>query len=90
MGGSVRVKPVVIEVVAGGLDDLRADAQDGGLARAADPEVAVLHQEVDAVFFEGDGEGGVVGDALVEGDGFDVQFVPAGGTFVGTDFAGDG
>ena len=34
-----------------------ADAQDGGLARSAHPEMAVVEEEVDAVLFELDGVG---------------------------------
>jgi len=37
--------------------------------------VAVLHEEVDAVLFEGDGEGGFVGDALQDFDVFYVKLV---------------
>ncbi len=80
---------VVVEVVAGGFDDFGADAEDGGLARGADPEVAVLHEEVGAMLFEGDGVGIVFGDALDDLDVLDVELVTAGGAFVGADFAGD-
>ena len=48
---------VAVEKIAGGADDFRAHAQDGRLARRAQPEVAVLHQEIDAVFFGRDGIG---------------------------------
>jgi hypothetical protein len=41
---------VVVEIVAGGFDDLVAHLADGVLAAGAEPEVAVVHQEVDAVF----------------------------------------
>ena len=80
---------VDVEVLGCGAHDGGADAEDGGLARGAEPEVAVLHEEVDAVFFEGDGERGVFGDALEDFYVFDVELVAAGGAGVGTDFAGD-
>ena len=44
-------KATLIEEVARRLDDLRTSAQYGGLPRRAHPQVPVLHQEVDAVFF---------------------------------------
>ena len=81
---------VGVEVLGCGAHDGGADAEDGGLARGAEPEVAVLHEEVDAVLFEGDGEGGFVGDALEDFDVFYVELVAAGGAAVGADFAGDG
>ncbi len=68
-----------VEVLGCGAHDGGADAEDGGLARGAEPEVAVLHEEVDAVLFEGDGEGRVFGDALEDFDVFDVEFEAAGG-----------
>ena len=80
---------VGVEVLGCGAHDGGADAEDGGLARGAEPEVAVLHEEVDAVLFEGDGEGGFFGDALEDFDVFDVELVAAGGAGVGADFAGD-
>ena len=55
---------VEVEVLGCGAHDGGADAEDGGLARGAEPEVAVLHEEVDAGFFELDGEGGFYGDFL--------------------------
>ena len=89
MGGSVRVKPLSVEVLGGGAHDGGADAEDGGLAGGADPEVAMLHEEVDAVLFEGDGEGGFVGDALDDFDVLYVELEAGGGAGVGADFAGD-
>ena len=74
MGVSTSVKPCDIEVVANGFDDCVADADDGVLALAAQPEVAVIHQEVDAVFFGGDGVGVGFGDALEDLDAFDIHF----------------
>jgi hypothetical protein len=51
--------------------------------------MAVFHEEVDAVLFEGDGVGSGLGDALDDLDVFDVELEAAGGALVGTDFAGD-
>jgi hypothetical protein len=81
---------VDVEVLGCGAHDGGADAEDGGLARGSEPEVAVLHEEVDAGFFELDGEGGFYGDFLYDGDVFDVELVAAGSAGVGADFAGDG
>ena len=50
---------VGVEVLLRGAHDGGADAEDGGLARGADPEVAMLHEEVGAVFFGRDGVGRV-------------------------------
>jgi len=36
---------------AGGADGFGADAENGGLARCANPEVALVEEEVHAVFF---------------------------------------
>ncbi len=80
---------VGVEVLGGGAHDGGADAEDGGLARGADPEVAVLHEEVDAVLLEGDGVGVGLGDALDDLDVFDVELEAAGGALVGADLAGD-
>ena len=52
--------------------------------------MAVLHEEVDAGFFELDGEGCFFGDLLDDGDAFDVELVAGGSAGVGADFAGDG
>ena len=89
MGGSVRVKPLRSKYSGGGAHDGGADTEDGGLAGGADPEVAMLHEEVDAVLFEGDGEGGFVGDSLQNFDVFDVEFEAGRGAGVGADFSGD-
>jgi hypothetical protein len=42
---------VGVEILGGGAHDFGTDAEDGGLARGADPEMAMLHEEVDAVLF---------------------------------------
>jgi hypothetical protein len=50
----------------------------------------VLHEEVDAGFFELDGEGSFDGDFLDDVDVFDVELEARGGAGVGADFSGDG
>ncbi len=89
MGGSVRVNPSLVEEIAGGVDDFGAHAQDRRLALRAQPEVAVLHQEVGAVLFGRDRIGVGLGHALHDLDVRDVEFVAAGGALVGADFAFD-
>ena len=80
---------VGVEILRCGAHDFGADAEDGGLARGADPEMAVLHEEVDAVLLEGDGVGVGLGDALDDLQVFDVEFEAAGSALVGADLAGD-
>ena len=83
------MKPLLSKYSGGRAHDLGPDAEDGGLARGADPEMAMLHEEVDAVLLEGDGVGVGLGDALDDLDVFDVELEAAGGALVGADFAGD-
>ena len=45
-----------VEEVADGVDHFVADAEDGLLPFAADPQVTAIEQEVDAVFLRRDGE----------------------------------
>ena len=54
---------VGVEVLGCRAHDGGADAEDGRLARGAEPEMAMLHEEVEAVFLELDGVGRVVGNA---------------------------
>ena len=54
---------VDVEVLGCGAHDGGADAEDGGLARGAEPEVAVLHEEVDAGSLRGWGRGCLRGRA---------------------------
>ncbi len=80
---------VVVEIVARGLDDLGADAQDRRLPRRTDPEMAVLHQEFDAVLLGRDGIGLLLRHALHDFDVFDIELIAAGGALIGADPAGD-
>ena len=80
---------VVVKVLRRRAHDLGANAQDGGLARRAHPEMAMLHQEVDAVLLERDGVGVGLGDALDDLDVFDIELEAAGRALVGANFAGD-
>ena len=85
IGVSARMKPRVVEVVADGVDDLVADAEDRLLARRADPQVAVIHQEVDAVLLRRDRIVLRFSDDLEAGD---VDLVAAGRARVGAGRAG--
>ena len=89
MGGSVRMNPLVSKYSCASPHDGCADAEDGGLARGAEPEVAVLHEEVDAVLFERDGVRRFFGDALGDGDVLDVELEARGCAGVFADGAGD-
>jgi hypothetical protein len=53
-----------IEVLLCGPHDGGADAQDGRLARRAEPKMAMLHQEVGAVFLRRDGVGRIGRDEM--------------------------
>ena len=54
IGVSARMKPLVVEEVADGVDDLVAHAQDRGLPLGADPQVPAIQQVVDAVLLRRD------------------------------------
>ena len=80
---------VAVEEIAGGANDFGADAQDGCLALRAQPEMAVLHQEVDAVLFGRDRIRSRFRHALHDLDVGDVEFIAAGSALIGADFAFD-
>ncbi len=88
-GGVDVEKAVAVEPVANAADDDGADAHGGPLAGGTQPEVAVLHEELDPMFLGGDGIG--VGDA----EGFEVADVEletagdAGGAWFGAHEAPD-
>ena len=79
----------LVEKVAGSLDDLGAHAQDRRLARRAHPEMAVLHQEFDAMLFQRNRERIVLRHALQHLHVRNVEFVSAGRALVGAHFAFD-
>src|SRR5262249_35557389 len=70
-------------------DDLGAHSQNGGLAGGPHPEMTVLHQEIDTMFFERDRKGIVFRNTLDDFHIRDVQLIPAGSALVGTNFAFD-
>ncbi len=77
---------LVVEEVAHGVDDLVAHAQDRGLPLGADPQVAAIHQVINAVFLWRNGVvTGFVYDLETAGD----QLVTAGLPRVFLDHAGD-
>ena len=78
IGVSTRTKPFDIEVIANRADHLVADANDRMLPAAAQPQMAAVHQEIDAVVLRRDRIRIVLGDALHDFDARDVQFVAAG------------
>jgi hypothetical protein len=70
-------------------DGFGADAKNGGLARRADPEVPLIEQEVDPVFFELDRKRRGVGNFLDDLNFRDAHFEAAGSALFGADFACD-
>ena len=68
-----------------GSHGLRANAQDGRLARRANPEMAVIQQEIDAVFLELDRIGFIVRHALHYFDRGYLDFKTAGRALIGVD-----
>ncbi len=80
---------VRIEILAYCADHLVAHADDGVLPLAAQPEVAMIHQKLDAVILRGDGVGIGFRHALHHFQILHVHFVAAGGALVGADLAGD-
>ena len=89
IGGSVSDEAAVVEEVARGSDDLGANPQHRGLARRTQPEMTMLHQEVDAVFLQRNGVGVVLLHLLHDLRVGDVQLVAAGRALVSADFAGN-
>ena len=74
---------------ARGADGFGTNAENGGLARRADPEMALVEQEVHAVFLELDGKGRGFGNSLDDLNFTDADFVAAGSALLGADFASD-
>ena len=79
------MKPLSLKIPADRVDDGVADLADGPLSLRAQPQVAVLHQEVDAVGLGRDRVALGRGDDLAAGDG---QLVAADAPLVGPDGAG--
>ena len=80
---------VRIEIIAHRLDHFVAHADDGVLALAAQPQVAVVHQEIDAVLLGRDGIRVGFRHALHHFQVLHVHLVAAGRALFGADLAGD-
>ena len=80
---------LAVHEFAGGAHRLRANAENRGLARRSNPEMTVVQEKVDAMFFQLDGEGRALRDFLDDLDFRDAQFVAAGGAFLRADLSGD-
>ncbi len=78
---------VRIEIIANAFDYFVADAEDGVLAFAAQPQMAMVHQKIDAVVLGRDRVGVRFGDALEDFGAFDVHLVTAGRARLGADFS---
>ena len=76
-------KALLVQEVARRLDNLRANPQDRRLPRCTDPQVPVLHQEVDTMLLQRDREWRLLRHPLPHLYCLHVQFVPAGRAFVG-------
>ena len=63
--------------------------QDGSLARSANPEMAIVEEEIDPVFFELDGEGCGFGNFLQNLNLGNPDFVAAGSAFFGANISCD-
>ncbi len=79
----------VIQEVACGLDDFGTQPEDRSLAWGTDPEMAVLHQEIDAMLFGSDGIRVVFRNPLQNLHGRNVEFEAAWRALVGADLAFD-
>ncbi len=71
-------KAVRIEVVANGLDDFVANAYGGVLTPAAQPEMAMVHQEIYAMIFGRNRIRFALRNALQYASAFHIQLVSAG------------
>src|SRR6185437_3708978 len=79
----------LIKEIARSFDNLGSRAQDGGLTRSAHPEMAVLHEEIDAMLLQRDRKRLAVWHALHDLHIADIKFVAAGRALVSANFAGD-
>ncbi len=73
---------VVVEEVADALDDFMTDFQDRPLPGGSDPQVAVVHEEFDAMFLGGNRKGVVLGNFLDDFEVRQIHFVSARGARV--------
>src|SRR6266705_1494285 len=80
-------KAAFIEKITSCFDDFSTHAENGRLARRAHPEMAMLHQEINAMLFEGNRIRIVVRHALDNLNAGNIKFVAAGGALISTDFA---
>ena len=80
---------LAIHVIARGADRFGTDAQDAGLARRANPEMAMVEKKIDAVFLELDGIGLSFRNFLENLDFGNAHFKAAGRALFGPNFAGD-
>ncbi len=80
---------VGVKVLGCRAHDFGPYAKNGRLPGRANPQMAVLHEEVDTVFFERDGVGVGLRNTLDDLHIFDVEFESAGRALVGADFARD-
>ena len=82
-------KATIVKEVAGGADDFRPYPQNGGLPRRAHPQMAMLHQEIDAMLLQRDGIGIIFGDALHHLHAAHVELVAPRRALVGADLPFD-
>src|SRR5260370_28675130 len=80
---------LAVHEFAGGADGFGADAEDGGLARRSNPQMAVVEQKIDAVLLELDGERGAFRYLLEDLNFGDADFVAARRPSLGTNISGD-
>ena len=78
-----------IHVIARGAHRFGADAEDRGLARSANPEMAFVEQEIHAVLFELNRVGIGIRNALDDFDSADVNFISTGRARFGLNFSCD-
>ncbi len=78
-----------VHVIARGADGFGADAQDRGLARRANPEMALVEQKIDAVLFELNRIGIGVWNALDDFNAADMNFEAARRALFGVNFSRD-
>ncbi len=78
---------MAIEVIANGFDDGVPHPNDGVLPVGSQPQVPVVHQEIDAVLLGRDRIGIAFRDALHDLGAFHIHLKAAGGARLGAHFA---